>query len=967
MKNLDKQTILDQTDGGLEIIKRLYPESEKNGRFPHFQLDSRSENTPSVNVYKPAGAQQYLVKDHGSGENYNALDLIMEKYGYDFAQACKWAASEFNVDGGSIAFNSPTLEFLDATEDQQDGEMYFEYNEQLTEYELKVLGQMVSNEVCKKYKVKSCKSFTQIKQYKGHEKFGDSLKQIITKSNETYPIFVIDEGSWQKIYQPLNKDKGFRFRYSGSKPKDHVFGLEQLREDWEQLIEDEQELDEIERIGKLDRVVIAGGDRDALNVASLNVPVIWLNSETAVLDFATYHELKKMCREICYIGDIDDTGVKETVKLALQYIDINIVWLPEKLKQYSYRGKHKKDFKDFVDHYYNKGKKDFYEHDFKNNILANALPAKFWDTIYQKGKGIKYAFNNEAFYRFLKYNGFYKIEEEEKKEDYSFVRIQDNIVERVAPHHLAEFPTNFLLEKNESVDLVNFIHRTSQLGERSLSRIAKAEIEFKDHGEDFQYYFFKNKVWKITPEGTTELNHKDSGINVWKDNIIEHNVRLDKSPFFKITKENGVYDIEILRTDNHFLNYLINTSRVHWKIFGEDPFKAMENEISPFDNPDYHKQMFEINEKREAYRAANRFVIDEKGLLPEQIAEQKLHLINKLFAFGFLLHKEKVADRAWTPFAMDATSESATSANGGTGKSVFFNSAMRVMLKSNSTKSGRDKELFNNKHVFDGVTKDTDYLLFDDLDKGFPYDRIYTEVTGSMNVNPKNAKAYSIDFKDSPKIALTSNFAVDDADSSTQRRILYTVFSDWYHHKTNSLSYVHTPKDDFGKLLFDGFTEEEYNDFFNLCAQTLSWYLTTTEKIDCPMGAVDGRNKRQAIGDDIYGFFDTFFEDKKDLYVLRSALQAELAGELPKIAANLSAIDLKKKLIAWAEVNKFKFNPYPLLTKPFEKGLIRKSYKGKTVEWFYVQSKGQLPATKNLSPSIQWTGSSNGITDNLSY
>lgn len=895
----DKDQLLDHTNGGLDIIRRLYPECEKGNKFVHFKL--REEATASVNVFK--SGDLYLVKDHGDGKKaMNAIDLVMEHESISFSDALKWIAQEFQVSGNATAFNRPQLEFKKATKDQKPGEYYYEFKD-FTEKELAVLGPLVTAEICAEYHLRSVESFTQIKQYKDHHKYGNDTMQIITKSNENYPIFVFDFDTWQKIYQPLNQDKQYRFRYVGSKPRDFVFGLDTLKDKLDQYRE---EYDGPEPDIKLPNIIIASGDRDALNVASLGYPVIWLNSESAKLEYSTYKTLLDFADVILYLGDIDDTGVKETISLALQYIHIKIIWLPEWLKNYTYRGKPRKDFKDYVDYTFKPEDPERLARQFKG-LVQDALPARFWD--YDPSKKQPYSLNNEACYRFLTYNGFYLFEEEDAKDPYSFIRIDKGVVERLKYHHIANFPAEYIKSKRIGIPLLNFIHRSTQLSEKNLSNIQEKKVDFSDSSYDHQLMFFNNKIWKVTAEGTTEHNYGDLETHVWKDKIIDHSVKVNKQPAFKITHDGTRYDIVILTPDNQFLNYLINTSRVHWRKCGDAPFKHRLKEINTEDPEEYNRQATAIKKDQAAYREANKFNIAEEGLTDEEIQEQKEQLINKIFAYGYLLHKKKVVHKAWCVYAMDRRISSISESNGGSGKSILFNMAVRSVLLSNMYRDGRDPKQHKNNHIYEGITKNSDYVVYDDADSFFPFTSMFTQVTGDLPVNPKHGKQYIVPFTDSPKFAVTTNYGLFNTDPSTSRRVLFTEFSDYYHHISDLDDQPYTPVDDFGKTIFAQFDEKEWNEFFNVSAEALQFFLSQDNvKINPPGANIEKRNALQDMGDSFKDWADNYFtEDLLDEVI--SKLDATNHFENHTKIKNWSPQRFKKSLISWCKFNGYEFNP----------------------------------------------------------
>jgi hypothetical protein len=238
-KKYDAKKILELSNGGLDIILHLYPEADKRGaRWQKVILDFENENTASSQIIpKTVGTERVKIHSFSSGKSFDCFELVQEQYQLDFHESCKWVANELNLDlgDGKSQFSKASFEMKEANPDQEDGQYIFEYYPAPTNKELKVLGALVTKEICECYNLKSCKKFIQIKKYpsdkKAHKsskthKYAGKTMQIITKSSDDYPIFVFDYKTWQKIYQPLNTDKSFRFRYAGNKPKDFVFGLD---------------------------------------------------------------------------------------------------------------------------------------------------------------------------------------------------------------------------------------------------------------------------------------------------------------------------------------------------------------------------------------------------------------------------------------------------------------------------------------------------------------------------------------------------------------------------------------------------------------------------------------------------------------------------------------------------------------------------------------------------------------------
>jgi hypothetical protein len=52
----------------------------------------------------------------------------------------------------------------------------------------------------------------------------------VFKATKDYPIFLFDYKDFQKLYRPHEIEKKHRFLYIGQKPKEYVYGLEQILE-----------------------------------------------------------------------------------------------------------------------------------------------------------------------------------------------------------------------------------------------------------------------------------------------------------------------------------------------------------------------------------------------------------------------------------------------------------------------------------------------------------------------------------------------------------------------------------------------------------------------------------------------------------------------------------------------------------------------------------------------------------------
>lgn len=910
---IDKDELLSRTNGGLDIIFDYYPQAREAHQSGKTDFKLRDEKTASARLKRqPDG--NWVVTDFGDDSiPRNGILVCMKEENLEFREALVLLAGKYGVEGVKpVDPPKPEIRKRDAKPDEKEGEYFFEIKEEIPDHELEILGpklnkgHLVTNEVCKALNFVSLESFTYIK----------NRQAVITRSTEKYPIFMLDEGEFKKIYQPLSFDKKFKFWYVGKRPKDYVNGLKQLEAAYEKYCKDqkrEKTEEEIEKgftYEKLGEAILASGERDALNVKGMGIHVVWQNSETAKLSNKNYRSIMKCVDTLYVLPDIDATGKKAAVELGLEYNDIKIIWLPEKLSKFKdRRGNPRKDFRDYVELY--PDRKRFHQ------LMNVAMPLRYWDKEMRK-EGPKYFFNNEQAYNFLYANGFSRIENKNLKEGFMFVKVDGHTVWEIKAYEAKEYLLDYTKRKYLPIDLRNLLHRSSQLSEGALAGLPKTDIDFTDFTREEQCLFFENATWIIDKKGVREYKPGEVQRYVWKEEVVPHKVKLLDEPFkLKLDKERG-WDIEVLNDESYFFRFLINASRMYWR-------KELEDHVEELDE-----------NKQKQYLTENHWKIDGKLLDPEEIWEQKQHLINKIFAIGYLLHRYKDPSKPWCVYAMDNKDADVSASHGGSGKSVAFK-AVRNFMKS-VTLNGRNPRLTENPHIYDRVNEHTDFLLIDDADPYLNFQFFFDALTGEMNINPKNNQSYEIPFKDAPKFCITTNFALRNIDPSTERRILYAVFSDYYHIKGENTDFREnrTIRDDFGINLFDDYDENDWNNDINFFAFCIKAYLTINKKFNPPMQNVMMRNLRIEMTDTFKDWADSYFHVDSgrlnDKLVKSEVFEAFLhESGVRKWSSN----KFGKAIRAWAKYNGYEFNPKEMCNND---GRIIGKVNGKAEEQIFIKA-----------------------------
>lgn len=956
MAYVEQKDVLSATNDGLDIILDLYPDAAESVDKPNRKFKAKEEKTASAKLNRAADGSYLVIDFGGDAESRNAIQCYALENKCDYVTALRELAVKHNVTSSGKPADFVKAEYSDAPAEpsQEEGSWTWEVNNKLTDFEIETI---VSKEILKglgwhedKRKDAAYSSIAgKFRYLHCHPLASYSIvknRKVMTfASTERYPIFLIDEGTHQKIYQPLHPDKAMRFMYvPGKKPKDFIHGLIQLNkayEDNRKLIE-ETEQDGEESDGKklkkkkpnykLPEIIQCTGFSDAINVALAGYQVIWLNSESAKLEQYQYDKISMMVEKFYYLSDLDETGLKAAHEQCMKYLDIFNIELPKELMKFrDRRGNPCKDVRDYFNHYKRR--------DFKNMIENDAMPYRFWDkkASYNKAgeyMGSDYEFRNEYAYNFLQKNGFYRLPVGDKENDFEYIQIEGNTVRFTSAVKIKAFVKNFLRSRQMDMKLRDAMHKTAQLNENSLTALDEIDISFIDNDKNTQFLFFQNKTLEITAEGVIE--HKPGAIKkyIWEDEVYPHRYEAPKVEPFTITKDAlGTYHIEINNKECMFLRFLIQTSRVHWRTEMEDRLNS--SHLTPVE--------------REQYLIDNQFNIAGPLLTADEIEEQERHLVNKIFSIGFLLHRYKDRASGWFIFAMDGKLSEDGQSWGGSGKSIVYDMAMRALLRRNFMLSGRNPKLTDDPHKYDGLSEYHRYLFIDDAHKYLKLDVFYTDITGDIKVNPKGKRPFTIPFENSAKISISSNYT-PLMGPSTERRMIITVFSDYYHNAGETTDYKESrdPKKEFGKAMFTEFNQHEWNDFYATAIYCLRFYLSTGgEKITPGMDNVNKRNLTNIMGPNFQDWANAFFSeqgDKIDRLLVREVAFKDFTHNVPGKWTPQSFMD---KLKAFCKLNSYVLNPKQFQDK---KGKIirkveQKYYDQKSNTWTDV---GAAKITKEM-------------------
>lgn len=932
------------TNDGLDIILMVYPQAQVclSDRKAKFKC-RLGEKTPSAVLWEgkdTSGNRVWKVVDYGDeGHALSPVDCYMKERGVTrFGEAVLQLAQHFDVrDELNRTLNRSEWVERAATAEEDEGVTVYKLMEKIPTSWLKVLGPKVTHEHAEALHWYAVEEVGVVK----------NRRVKLERSNDHYPIFMREcvvqradgsQSAFFKIYKPLNPEKQYRFSYcpKGEKPQRYINGLAELKQIYDSYNEaqerdffnDPANENKVYKPKKLEEAVICSGERDSLCCKSMGYSPLWFNSETYQVSDSEMREILKYVKVVYNIPDLDSTGRKKGTELALRYPEIRTAWLPEWLSTYrDNRGKPRKDLRDWME--LRNDKKDFV------GLLSLAAPAQFWREQTNKKSGkVDYYIDTVSLLAFLELNGFHTIKDEDSDTP-RYILIEGNKVKEVRQRDIRRFLRVWAEERELNSEIRNLILNSPRLASSSIiENLSEVDLDFTSYTPDSQHFYIKktpthNVFVNVSADGIVESNEMVDRY-VWEDKVIPHKFQ-SLAPMFEITElspedanEDPIFDIKVLDHRSPVFGYLINTSRIHWR-------KEME-------------EQWRTAEERAAYAAAHPFCIDGDGLTAREKQEQKQNLVNKIFGIGYMMHRYKSASRAWAPQAMDHKIGEDGECNGRSGKSFLFKAFS--IFERMVVLSGRNPKLMDNPHVFDQVDKSTDIVLVDDCSRNLSMGVFYDIITGSLTVNPKNNRSYTIPFKIAPKLAFTTNYVPTEFSSSTMGRLLPMVFSDYYHVKTDDNDYLENRAigDDFGRTLHDDvYPEEMWNLDINFMLQCLHFYFQMSKrniKILPPMDNIRKRKQKADMGANFEDWAATYFSedgDNLDRLIVRRIAFEEYVTFAGNVGRSYSMQKFSKQLQAFADCcnHVAELNPLPLQNS--QKRISRR-VDGKMEDCFYMRS-----------------------------
>lgn len=425
--------------------------------------------------------------------------------------------------------------------------------------------------------------------------------------------------------------------------------------------------------------------------------------------------------------------------------------------------------------------------------------------------------------------------------------LEEGEIEKIvqsAYKNISEFDTLTLIDDNKIYEAERILRKGVSKARKELKKEGLNDDDIDDIVE-FDYEDDYLIFWDVSDKGNISLN--DYKFKLFLENRGYYKVQLNEKEFTFVKVYNNVIKETNETTIKDFvLNYVVEIDMKVYNFFAKSTTKFTENylnqlatkELSMVRDTPNESYLFFRNKVVKVSKDNIEFIdyiniggfVWHRNIIPHDFEIINLKSDYEKFisnvtnneddrkiilecAIGYLLSTYKKQDEGISVILYDETLNDNPS--GRTGKTLISDAISN--LRKVTTLNGKE---FDNKGNFpyDTVSLDDNVICFDDMERTFKYETMFSIITGNLTLKKKFQQPIVIPFEKSPKLLFTSNYILSGVgDSHDDRKLEIELYR---HYSKN-----YKPITEFGKLFFSNdWTKDEWNAFFNYMISNIQKY-----------------------------------------------------------------------------------------------------------------------------------------------
>tara|TARA_R110002012_G_scaffold52944_2_gene136060 strand:+ start:7514 stop:9922 length:2409 start_codon:yes stop_codon:yes gene_type:complete len=341
-------------------------------------------------------------------------------------------------------------------------------------------------------------------------------------------------------------------------------------------------------------------------------------------------------------------------------------------------------------------------------------------------------------------------------------------------------------------------------------------IAFKNFLED-------NGFHKFSPAGSNNFvfvkvtnNHiENASEKQIKDFVLEFLLEVDDISIYNYFAECTRYFREEFLTLLSSIDvfFIADTKHTAYLYYENCAVKITKDEITPIDYLDLDGYVWKDQVINRVFDICEVEDCDYEVFINNIAGGSETRTRSMESTIGFLLHGWK--NLSYCPATILNDEVISDNPEGGTGKGLFMTGVGH--MKKLVVIDGKSFN-FEKSFAYQLVSADTQILCFDDVHKNFNFEKLFSVVTEGLTLEKKNKDAIKIPFARSPKVAITTNYAIRGKGNSFTRRKWDLELNQFYTKE-------YTPLIEFGRLMFVEWNDNDWCQFDNYMIKCLQLYL----------------------------------------------------------------------------------------------------------------------------------------------
>ncbi len=197
-------------------------------------------------------------------------------------------------------------------------------------------------------------------------------------------------------------------------------------------------------------------------------------------------------------------------------------------------------------------------------------------------------------------------------------------------------------------------------------------------------------------------------------------------------------------------------------------------------------------------------------------AKEETNIKAFMSTIGYLLHLYKNPSQPYMVNFTDALSEYNNKPQGGTGKGIIVQAVAKI--RDVMSIDAKKRDFIDKPFAYQRLTSKTQLIAIHDLPRNFNIEKLFNTITEGITLEKKYHAEQYVEYADSPKIIINTNYSLQGEGSSFARRTVPLVL----HPHFND---AHTPFHEFGENLFNEWGYVKNNNFYNLMILCLQMFL----------------------------------------------------------------------------------------------------------------------------------------------